>query len=75
MLQIQSQDAMEAAVAADDKDKLQEALQADEAQVCHACHWTARNTLSSSSSMHVRYTRSGCSVFQLAVVHFLNIMF
>ena len=35
MVQIQSQDAMEAAVAADDKDKLQEALQADEAQVSH----------------------------------------
>ena len=32
-VQIQTQDALEAAVAADDKDKLQQALQSDLAQV------------------------------------------
>ena len=33
-VQIQTQDALEAAMAADDKDKLQQALQSDQAQVC-----------------------------------------
>lgn len=33
-VQIQIQDALEAAVAAADKDKLQQALQLDQAQVC-----------------------------------------